>query len=252
MSTVWIYALLSVLGVSLVSLIGILTLGWKVSFLKKITIFLVSLSAWALLWDVFLHLLPELVEHGHFDAHTGFIILGAITFGFVMEKILHWRHCHMPTGTQGHAHPFAIMNLVGDSMHNLIDGLIIWAWYLVSIEVGIATTIAVLLHEIPQEMGDFGVLVHGWFSIKKALLVNFFTALTSVAWVIIALALGNFVESAHEFLVPIAIGMFIYIAGSDLIPEMHKETKRQQSLGQLFFFMVGIGIMALMLIGHGH
>lgn len=252
MSTVWIYALLSVLGVSLVSLIGILTLGWKVSFLKKITIFLVSLSAWALLWDVFLHLLPELVEHGHFDVHTGFIILGAITFGFVMEKILHWRHCHMPTGTQGHAHPFAIMNLVGDSMHNLIDGLIIGAGYLVSIEVGIATTIAVLLHEIPQEMWDFGVLVHGWFSVKKALLVNFFTALTAVLGVLIALSLGHFVESAHEFLVPIAIGMFIYIAGSDLIPEMHKETKRQQSLGQLFFFMVGMGIMALMLIGHGH
>lgn len=117
---------------------------------------------------------------------------------------------------------------------------------------GIATTIAVLLHEIPQEMGDFGVLVHGGFSVKKALLVNFFTALTAVIGVLIALLLGHFVEGAHEFLVPIAIGMFIYIAGSDLIPEMHKETKRQQSLGQLFFFMVGIGIMALMLVGHGH
>lgn len=252
MSTVWLYALVSVLVVSAISLVGILTLGWKVTFLKKITIFLVSLSAWALLWDVFLHLLPELVEHGHFGIQTGFIILGAVVFAFIMEKILHWRHCHMPTGTQGHAHPFAIMNLVGDSMHNLIDGLIIGAGYLVSIEVGIATTIAVLLHEIPQEMGDFGVLVHGGFSVKKALLVNFFTALTAVVWVVIALALGHFVESAHEFLVPIAIGMFIYIAGSDLIPEMHKETKRQQSLGQLFFFMVGIGIMALLLVWHGH
>ena len=158
----------------------------------------------------------------------------------------------MPTGIQWHTHPFAIMNLVGDSMHNLIDGLIIGAGYLVSIEVGIATTIAVLLHEIPQEMGDFGVLVHGGFSVKKALLVNFFTALTAVVWVLIALSLWHFVEEAHEFLVPIAIGMFTYIAWSDLIPEMHKETKRQQSLGQLFFFVLGIGIMATLLIGHGH
>jgi zinc and cadmium transporter len=252
MSTIWLYGLWSVIVVSLASLVGILTLWWKISFLKRIVIFLVSLSAGALLWDVFLHLLPELVEHGHFEVHTWFIILGAIVFGFIMEKVLHWRHCHMPTGTQGHTHPFAIMNLVGDSVHNLIDGLIIGASYLVSIEVGIATTIAVLLHEIPQEIGDFGVLVHGWFSVKKALLVNFFTALTALVWLVIALSLWHFVESAHEFLVPIAIGMFIYIAGSDLIPEMHKETNRKQSLGQLFFFMVGIGIMALLLVGHSH
>jgi len=158
----------------------------------------------------------------------------------------------MPTGTKGHTHPFAIMNLVGDSVHNLIDGLIIGASYLVSIEVGIATTIAVLLHEIPQEIGDFGVLIHGWFSVKKALLVNFFTALTAVIWLIIALTLGHFIENINEFLAPMAIGMFIYIAGSDLIPEMHKETNRKQSVGQLLFFMIGIGMMALLLIGDSH
>lgn len=156
----------------------------------------------------------------------------------------------MPTGTQGHTHPFAVMNLVGDAVHNLIDGLIIGASYLVSIEVGIATTIAVLLHEIPQEIGDFGVLIHGWFSVKKALFVNFFTALTAIVWLVIALSLGHFVEGINEFLAPVAIGMFIYIAWSDLIPEMHKETNRKQSLGQLVFFVAGIGIMALLLIGH--
>ncbi len=252
MQQVRIYALWSVLLVSLVSLVGIFTLSLKLSFLKKIVIFLVSLAAGALLWDVFLHLLPELVEHGHFGIHTGLIILWAIVFAFVMEKVLHWRHCHMPTGTPGHKHPFAIMNLVGDSVHNLVDGLIIGASYLVSIEVGIATTIAVLLHEIPQEIGDFGVLVHGWFSVKQALLVNFATALTAFVWVIIALVLGSYIESAHEFLIPIAIGMFIYIAWSDLIPEMHKETNRRQSLWQLAAFLVGIAIMALLLLEHTH
>jgi zinc and cadmium transporter len=252
MSTIWLYGFWSVVLVSLVSLIGILTLWWKISFLKRIVIFLVSLSAGALLWDVFLHLLPELIEHGHFEIHTSFIILGAIIFGFVMEKILHWRHCHVPTGSHGHTHPFAIMNLVGDCVHNLIDGLIIGASYLVSIEVGIATTIAVLLHEIPQEIGDFGVLVHGWFSVKKALLVNFFTALTAIIGLVIALSLWHFIEGINEFLAPVAIGMFIYIAGSDLIPEMHKETNRKQSIGQLFFFVLGIAIMSLLLVGHGH
>jgi len=252
MSTIWLYGLWSVILVSMVSLVGILTLWRNLSLLKKSVLFLVSLSAWALLWDVFLHLLPELIEHGHFEMHTSFIILWAIIFGFVMEKVLHWRHCHIPTGTQWHTHPFAIMNLVGDSVHNFIDGLIIGASYLVSIEVGIATTIAVLLHEIPQEIGDFGVLIHGWFSVKKALLVNFFTALTAIIGLVVALSLGHFVENIHEFLVPVAIGMFIYIAGSDLIPEMHKETNRKQSIGQLFFFMVGIAIMALLLIGDSH
>jgi len=123
MQNIWIYGLLSVVLVSLVSLIGILTLWLKVSFLKKIVIFLVSLSAWALLWDVFLHLLPELIEEGEFELLSSLIIFGGILFGFVIEKILHRRHCHMPSGTHWHTHPLALMNLVGDAVHNLLDWL---------------------------------------------------------------------------------------------------------------------------------
>lgn len=244
----WLYGIWSVLVVSLVSLVGVATLWWKTAFLKKIVIFLVSLSAWALLWDVFLHLLPELIEETGFTLVSSLVILWGILFGFVVEKILHRRHCHIPTWTHGHTHPLALMNLVWDAMHNLIDGLIIGASYLVGIEVWIATTIAVMLHEIPQEIGDFGVLIHGWFSVKKALVVNFMTALTAIVWLVGALLLGHYIEGVHAYLIPVAIGMFIYIAWSDLIPEMHKETKWRQSLAQIMFFLMGIGFMALMLL----
>ena len=244
---VWIYGLGSVILVSGISLIGVLTLWLTQNFIKRIVLLLVSLSAWALLGDAFIHLLPELIRNGDFNITASLIILWGITFGFIMEKILHWRHCHLPT-TAAHPHPVAIMNLVGDSVHNLIDWLIIGASYLISIEVGIATTIAVILHEIPQEIGDFGVLVHGWFSSKKALLFNFYTALAAIVWLIIALVLSQHIQWVHGILIPLAIGMFIYIAGSDLIPEMHKETATKQSLLQLVFFLLGIWCMLLVLI----
>jgi zinc and cadmium transporter len=139
------------------------------------------------------------------------------------------------------------MNLIGDSIHNFIDGLIIGASYLTSLQVGIATTVAVILHEIPQEMGDFGVLIHGGFKIRKALFLNFVTALTAVIGTIISLIIGSFASSLTNFLLPFAIGSFIYIAGSDLIPELHKETKPIKSLIQLVMLLIGIAIMYLFL-----
>jgi zinc and cadmium transporter len=150
--------------------------------------------------------------------------------------------------TKTHIHPFAIMNLVGDSVHNFIDGLILGASYLVNIPVGIATTIAIIFHEIPQEIGDFGVLIHGGFSKKRALFINFMTALTAVLGVVIALLLTRYIVDLTSYLIPFAAGSFIYIAGSDLIPELHKETKISKTLIQLLFFLLGIGIMLLLLI----
>ncbi|MCF7835460.1 ZIP family metal transporter [Candidatus Gracilibacteria bacterium] len=247
MQNIRLYSITSVLIVSLISLIGILTLGIKTKKLKKILIYLVSFSAGGLLGDAFIHLLPEIVEENGFTIWTSFFILSGILFGLITEKIIHRNHCHMPI-TKDHVHPFAYMNLIGDIVHNFIDGLIIGASYLVSLPVGIATTIAVLLHEIPQEIGDFGVLIHGGFSRKKALLVNFLTALTSIIGVIIALSLSSYGENLTKFLIPFAAGSFIYIAGSDLIPELHKETKLKQGLIQILFFLFGIGLMSLLII----
>lgn len=247
MQNIRLYSIISVLVISLVSLIWILTLWIKVEKLKKILIYLVSFSAWWLLWDAFIHLLPELVEENWFTIWTSLFILSWILFWLITEKIIHRNHCHMPI-TKDHIHPFAYMNLIWDIVHNFIDWLIIWASYLISIPVWIATTIAVLLHEIPQEIWDFGVLIHWWFSRKKALLVNFLTALTAILWVVIALSLSNYSEGLTKFLVPFAAWSFIYIAWSDLIPELHKESKFKQSLLQIIFFLLWIWLMSLLLL----
>lgn len=242
-----LYALGSTFIISLIALIGIVFLGFHQEKLKKIVIYLVSFSAGALLWDVFIHLLPEIAENG-FSLQTSLFVLGGILFWLITEKIIHRNHCHMPI-TKHHVHHFAVMNLVGDFVHNIIDGLIIWASYLISIPVGIATTLAVLLHEIPQEIGDFWVLIHGGMSKKRALFLNFLTGLSAIIWVIIALLINDYTNNITSFLIPFAAGSFIYIAGSDLIPELHKENKFWQASLQIIAFTMGIGIMLLLLLG---
>jgi len=247
MNQVWLYSFASVLLVSLISLIGVFTLGIAVDKLRKILIYLISFSAGALFGDAFIHLLPEIIENGGFGFLSAIYILVGILIFFVLEKVIHWQHCHMPI-TKTHVHPFAYMNLVGDSLHNFIDGLIIAGSYLASIPVGIATTFAVLLHEIPQEIGDFGVLIHGGFKRGKAIMLNFLTALVAVIGTIVALVLANYVSNIQQIIVPLAIGGFLYIAGSDLIPELHKETKVWISIGQIISFIFGILIMMSLLL----
>ncbi len=212
---------------------------------------MVSFAAGALLGDVFIHLLPELVEESHFTLSTSLYILLGILLFFVLEKILHWRHCHH-TATKSHTHPLGTMNLVGDAVHNFIDGALIAGSYMLSIPVGIATTIAVIMHEIPQEMGDFGVLLHSGMKVKKALLFNFLTALSAVLGALMILGLGINNEGLIEVIIPITIGGFLYIANADLIPELHKDVKIKNSIIQLISFLVGIGIMFMLALIHTH
>jgi zinc and cadmium transporter len=242
-----IYALVSVTIISLVSLVGIITLSIETSVLRKILIYVVSFAAGALFGDAFFHLLPEAISSaGGMTSTISISIIAGIALMFLIEKYVHWHHCHLPI-TENHVHPFSIMNLVGDSVHNFIDGLIIGISYLVSIKVGIATSIAIILHEIPQEMSDFGVLIHGGFTKAKALLANFATALTAVLGCIIALSLGSNSQSMISILIPFAAGGFIYIAGSDLIPELHKESNLGKSGIQFICFCLGVGVMILLL-----
>jgi zinc and cadmium transporter len=246
MLEIWFYSLLSVFLVSCISLVGLFTFSIKEKTLKKILLYFVSFSVGGLLGDAFIHLLPESIKLNN-ELLLSFYILSGVIVSFILEKFIHWRHCHIPTSTE-HPHPFALMNLMGDSVHNFIDGMIIGASYLTSLQIGIATTIAVIFHEIPQEIGDFSVLIYGGFSRKKALFLNFITALTAIAGTVISLLISSYFESLTNFLLPFAIGSFIYIASSDLIPELHKETKPIKSLVQLIMLIVGIGIMFSLLL----
>ena len=243
----WIYTLVSVFIVSLLAFVGIFTLSIKMKNLKKIILFLVSFSTGALLGGAFIHIIPELLEQCAFELRISLSLLGGIIIFFILEKFIHWRHCHIPTSKE-HPHPVAFMNLVGDGLHNFIDGMIIAGSYMVDIKLGVVTTIAVILHEIPQEIGDFGVLIHAGMSKYKALFYNFLSALTAVLGAVFTLIVGQSSENFIQLLLPFTAGGFIYIASSDLIPELHKETDPKKSMLQLLGIILGITVMLSLLL----
>ncbi|HAH04446.1 MAG: hypothetical protein UV78_C0029G0008 [Parcubacteria group bacterium GW2011_GWA2_43_17] len=242
MLNIWLYALSSVLAVSLVSIIGIVTVALKEYKLKKILIFFVSFSAGGLLGGAFLHMLPEVIESVGYSLSLVLGLIGGLLLFFVIEKYIQWRHCHEPTSSS-HPHHLGLMNLVGDAFHNFLDGLIIAAAYLVSPSLGLATTLAIIFHEIPQEIADFGVLLHAGYKKSRAIFLNLISALLAVAGTIIGLLIGSGIESFSALIIPVAAGGFIYIATADLIPELHKETKMSRSLWQLVFIIAGVAVM---------
>jgi zinc and cadmium transporter len=245
MNPIYLYIFLASLLTSLLSFVGVLFLSFSIKRLKKIVMFLVSLSAGALLGDAFLHLLPEAVEGMENSMVIWFGVLAGIIIFFSLEKIIHWRHCHEPT-CESHPHTLGVMNLVGDGLHNLIDGMIIAGSFLVDIRLGVITTIAVISHEIPQEIGDFGVLIHAGYKAKKALLFNFFSGLFSVLGALIVILIGVYSENFINFIIPITAGGFIYIASSDLIPELKKDTSLNKTLKQLLGIFMGLALMLLL------
>lgn len=242
------YTLLSVLLVSLVSLVGIITLFFKEHKLDRLLMLLVSLSAGSLLGGAFFHLLPEVLEErGEWGIFASLPVLGGFLLFFVLEKFVHWRHCHVLPHKE-HPHHLAIMNLVGDGIHNLMDGLIIAVSYIVSVPAGIATTLAVVLHEVPQEIGDFGVMLYAGVSKVKALFLNFLSALAAVVGAIIGLVVGSNSLAFVSWILPFAAGGFLYIAGTDLIPELHKgcgckESFWKESALHFLALVLGMGLM---------
>ncbi len=245
MGAIWIYTLVSVFGVSVMSMIGLITLSFKKGLLEEILLLLVSFSAGVLLGDTFLHLLPETVASGGFGLPASMSLLSGIVLFFILEKLIFWRHCHVVTSKE-HPHPVVYMNLVGDGLHNFIDGMIIAGSYLVSFPIGIATTVAVIAHEIPQEMGDFGVLIYGGLSRATALSLNFLSATTAFLGAIAVLLLSLKAQNITTFLVPFTAGGFIYIAGSDLIPELKKHISPLNSLLELSCLILGIAVMLVL------
>jgi zinc and cadmium transporter len=232
------YILLATFIVSLISFVGVVALALKDKILNKILLILIGLSAGALMGGAFLHLLPEAVGNSKgLDVYL-FVLVGFILF-FLIEKVLHWRHCHKG---ECDVHTFQYMNLVGDSIHNFIDGLIMAASFVVSIPLGVTTTIAIATHEIPQEIGDFGVLLYGGFSKKRAITLNF-VALTAVFGGIVGFFVSKFIDNIVIFILPFAAGGFIYIAATDLVPEIRKELDMKKYMATLIVFICGILIM---------
>jgi zinc and cadmium transporter len=244
---IWLYSISSVVAVSLVSLVGVFSLAVKREKLNKIILFLVSFAAGALFGDAIIHLIPEAFENIQSGETVSILVLAGIIFFFVLEKFIHWRHCHV-LGSEKHLHPVVFTNIIGDFAHNFIDGILIAGSFLVSVPLGISTTIAVILHEIPQEIGDFGVLLFGGMTVRKALLFNFLSATSAIFGAVLTLAIGAHFKEYVFFLLPVAAGGFLYIAGSDLIPELKHETKIAASIGQLLAILLGIGVMMGLLL----
>jgi len=236
----WILA--STFLVSLISLVGIFTLAIKDSLLHKVLFCLIGFSAGALIGSAFLHILPECLENNKSTTVFSYLILGIIIF-FIMERFLHWRHCHEEGACKTHA--FTYLTLVGDGFHNFIDGMVIAASFMVSFQLGLVTTLAIILHEIPQELSDFAILVYGGFTKKKALLFNFASALMAMIGALVGYFINDYIQGFSNFILPLTAGGFIYIATSDLIPELHKENDLKRSMAAFSAFLLGIIFMAL-------
>jgi zinc and cadmium transporter len=236
MSTL-ILILLSTGLVSLVPFVGIVFLSLNERVLNRLLLMLVAFASGALLGGAFLHLIPE--SYTRSDASCAYILSGILLF-FVIEKLLKWRHCHKG---KCDVHAFTYMNLIGDGIHNWIDGMIIAASFLASIDLGIITTIAVIAHEVPQEIGDFGILVYGGFSRIKAISYNFISAITAILGAIFTYFPTQYIAHLAPLLLPLAAGGFIYIATTDLFPELHKREETKGSIGQLVALLIGMVLM---------
>lgn len=236
--------LIATFGISLISFAGALLLFLKETLLNRILLVLVAFSAGALMGGAFLHLLPETVEKLGANLNIFlFLILGFCLF-FILENFIHWHHHHAKDHPE--IMPFSYLVLISDGLHNFIDGVVIAAAFVVSVPVGIAAALAVMLHEIPQEIGDFGILIYGGVKKGRALFLNFFSAVAAVLGGLIGYFLSGVAGERIVFLLPLAAGAFIYVAAADLIPEIKKRAQPQRTLAYFLVFLLGIALMWLL------
>ena len=249
--------ILATLVVSFISLLGIFLIFKRENkdrFLK----ILISLAAGALLAVAFFDLLPEAIEAESFDPHVIFaVVLGSILFFFLLEILFHWHHCRC----QEHGKPCSTnknnliaINLTGDAIHNFVDGVLIASAFLTDFHLGILVTLAVILHEIPQELSDFGVLLYAGFSKNQALLANFLVAIVAILGAITFYYFGQTIEGAVPLMLAFAAGNFIYLAIADLIPELHHEKNSKRVFVHSFWLFAGVFIiyLASQIVPHGH
>jgi len=241
--TVFLNIIIATFSISLIAFVGVLILFLKEKLLDKILLILVSFSAGALIGGAFFHLIPEALEKAGLENSLSvflYVILGFCTF-FILENFIKWHHHHAREHPK--IMPFSYLILVSDAVHNFIDGLIIAGSFATSFSVGMITTLAVALHEIPQEIGDFGILIYGGIKKIKALFLNFLSAITVVFGGVVGYFISETIENSIVFLLAFAAGSFIYVASSDLIPEIKHEKSPRKSIIYFFVFLFGLGLM---------
>lgn len=241
-SMIIFYSLLSVLIVSLLSLLGAIFITLQRDTVNSIITYTLALSSGVLLGSTFFELLPEGVMHNPNGVFL-WALIGFIFF-FCIEKLIHWHH-HVEGRHEHEEKPLAYLTLIGDSIHNFADGAVIAAAYMVSLPLGVTTTLAIIAHEIPHELSDFLILLHGGFTNKKALQYNFLSATTAIFGTVLVLLVSNTFATFDRFLVPFAAGNFLYIAASDLIPELLSQRNGKTSVIQLLFLFIGIVMIPL-------
>ena len=239
MSTLFLTVTAS-LTVSLIALVGALFLYWERLTSQKVTLTLLSFAAGTMLAVSFLDLLPEALESAAEGANIFIPVLLGIVVFFFLERFVLWFHHHDETHDM---HPSAVLILLGDGLHNFIDGIAIAAAFLTNPGIGFATTLAIAAHEIPQEIADFSVLIHGGMEKTKALFFNFISGLTALVGAVLAFYFLENLTGVLPLSLAFTAGMFIYIACSDLIPEMHQHANKQKSWTQFLPFLLGIATL---------
>jgi zinc and cadmium transporter len=227
------------LAMTVLALVGAVTLVLPKPTLERILLPLVGLAAGSLLGGAFFHLMPESIDAlGNGLAVYLWLVAGFLVF-FVLEQFLHWHHCHRADHDE--RRPLGYLILLADGLHNFIGGLAVGGAFTVDIRVGIVAWLAAAAHEVPQELGDFGVLVHsGWHRVS-ALLWNFVSALTFLVGALTAYALSDEIDVAY--LLPFAAGNFIYIGAADLLPVLAAQSSTRDKLETTATFFCGLGIL---------
>jgi zinc and cadmium transporter len=227
--------------ISLVSLIGVVFIALKEDTIQNLLLILVGLAAGGLMGGALFHLLPESLEHAKSMTVFLYTGLGFVLF-FLLERVFFWRHCH---DENCDVHAFTYLSILGDGVHNFFDGVTIAVSFSLGLNLGLFAALAIILHEIPQEIGDFAILVYGGFSKLRALFLNFLTACTAIIGALVGFFFTNYAANLSSVLLPFAAGGFLYIASSDLIPELHKERDFKKSNLSFFFFLLGLSVMWL-------
>lgn len=236
---VWI--ILGGLLMSAIAMVGSLTLALKPATLERLLLPLVALAAGSLIGGAFFHMIPAALDSGGRSLSVGIAVVAGFTVFFVLEQALHWHHCHRAQSEC--KQPLTYLILLGDGLHNFLGGLAITATFLVDVRLGITSWLAAAAHEVPQELGDFGVLIHGGWSKNKALLLNFLSGLTFLVGGLFAYGLSFQIDVS--WLIPFAAGNFLYIGASDLVPEVKKHEDLKSNIVHFLAFVLGLAVLFL-------